>query len=96
VSVGHELADVKQKKEKKDTADSDGSPPNLSGPFLPNHQGVDDGVGIGPALVVQPQSQLPVGHPHRVGADGELVIHAMDLRTKYRSAYDAAKEATTQ
>ncbi len=28
--------------------------------------------------------------------DGELVIHAMDLRTKYRSAYDAAKEATTE
>ena len=27
--------------------------------------------------------------------DGELVIHVMDLRTKYRSAYDAAKEATT-
>lgn len=28
--------------------------------------------------------------------DGELVIHAMDLRTKYRSAYDAAREATTE
>ncbi len=28
--------------------------------------------------------------------DGELVIHAMDLRTKYRSVYDAAKEATTE
>ncbi|MGH3922823.1 MAG: hypothetical protein ACRDTT_08150 [Pseudonocardiaceae bacterium] len=28
--------------------------------------------------------------------DGELVIHAMDLRTKYRSFYDAAKEATTE
>jgi hypothetical protein len=26
---------------------------------------------------------------------GELVIHAMDLRAKYRSAYDDAKEATT-
>lgn len=26
---------------------------------------------------------------------GELVIHAMDLRVKYRSIYDAAKEATT-
>ncbi len=28
--------------------------------------------------------------------DGELVIHAMDLRAKYRSIYDAAKEATTE
>ncbi|MGH3832103.1 MAG: hypothetical protein ACRDRS_16935 [Pseudonocardiaceae bacterium] len=28
--------------------------------------------------------------------DGELVIHAMDLRAKYRSSYDAAKEATTE
>jgi len=28
--------------------------------------------------------------------DGELVIHAMDLRAKYRFAYDAAKEATTE
>ncbi len=26
---------------------------------------------------------------------GELVIHAMDLRAKYRPIYDAAKEATT-
>lgn len=28
--------------------------------------------------------------------DGELVIHAMDLRAKYRSVYDAAKEATIE
>jgi hypothetical protein len=28
--------------------------------------------------------------------DGELVIHAMDLRTKYRSVYDAVKEATIE
>ncbi len=28
--------------------------------------------------------------------DGELVIHAMDLRAKYRSIYDAAKEATIE
>ncbi len=28
--------------------------------------------------------------------DGQLVIHAMDLRAKYCSIYDAAKEATTE
>jgi hypothetical protein len=28
--------------------------------------------------------------------DDELVIHAMDLRTKYRSICDAAKKATTE
>lgn len=27
--------------------------------------------------------------------DGELVIHVMDLRSKYRSVYNAAKETTT-
>jgi hypothetical protein len=27
---------------------------------------------------------------------GELVIHAMDLRAKYRAVYEAAKEATEE
>lgn len=28
--------------------------------------------------------------------DGELVIHAMDLRARYRAVYDAAKEVATE